>query len=850
MIIQKQKQEMQKLSLSAGYPFFRSVWLVIFLLVVKGAIFAQQMTITGTVTDAQTGEPIPNVNIVFKGTTFGTVTDSIGNYLINKSIDADTLVFSAVGFYSVEKIVHDLSSGFLSVKLKAETFDIKEIEVAPDEGPVRRLLQKIIGNREKNNPDKHLRYSYRKYSRWEYQINHVSDNIVNSRAFRNNQHVFQRDADSSRYLPLYFAEQLAFNEVQKNPPKQRSTVIADKTNGVGILDELQISGYTSALDMEVNYYNNFINLFTQNFVSPVADNGWFYYKYFLADSTVVDGHKHYRVNFQPRRSGENTFKGYFIAEDRFYSIVEIDGDLSSTSKINFLKSLRLKSEYTFVRDSLPFYKRNQIDALFYVNPFQSADNPKKSLSVFFRQTATIDQVSIGNGPAIELSTPKARYETIYLPDSRGKDPKFWEQNRMEELNKKQQEIEQIIDSISRIRAIQLTNNLARMTMTGYYDIGKFELGPYYSFFNTNKVEDRHFFFGGRTSSEISEKMMFRGGLGYATRTNKIDGMAGFGYKFSTPFRRVLEMSYDDKMVRHGENEKILYLYENSTTATENNLVSQLLKHDELDEIFREQRYRTTYQHEWYPGLQNTLTTSYTRHYSPEFYPFLRNQELVGSVSALEISLDTRFSAQEKFVDEGFLRIYMETPYPIVHFTMAGGKVFYGSRSSWYGRLAATVKQEVFLGQSRFDYAVESGIFLGKLPYTMLDIPRGNETLGYYTYDFNMLNYLEFVHDKYLHMYLEHHLNGFFFRRMPLLKKTDFREVFSAKMMIGSLSDKHQKIVAFPSVITKMNNPYIELGAGVENIFKMFRVEAIWRLNSKSVIDAPMFGIRAKFELAL
>ena len=48
----------------------------------------------------------------------------------------------------------------------------------------------------------------------------------------------------------------------------------------------------------------------------------------------------------------------------------------------------------------------------------------------------------------------------------------------------------------------------------------------------------------------------------------------------------------------------------------------------------------------------------------------------------------------------------------------------------------------------------------------------------------------------------------------------------------------------------MDNPYVELGAGIENIFKMFRVEAVWRVNPKSVIGAPAFGIRAKFELAL
>ncbi|MEL7587709.1 MAG: DUF5686 family protein [Prolixibacteraceae bacterium] len=841
---------MQKYRLSPGYFAMRNMYVAILLLFTQLAAVSQPVTVSGSVTDARTGEPVPYVSIVFKHTTVGTITDSLGVFTVTRPANADTLHFSAIGYHSTDRVLPGMGKVSLSVILRPETFDISEIEVAPDDGPVRRLLQKIIDNKEKNDPDRHNRYSYRKYTRWEYQINHIDEKIINSRAFRDNQSVFQTDSDSSRFLPLYLSEQLVFNEVQKDPAKQRSTVIADKTNGVGILDDLEISGYTSALDIEVNYYKNHINLFTQNFISPVAENGWFYYQYFLADSAVVDGHKQYRVHFQPRRQGENTFKGYFITEDRHYSIVEIDGRLSSTMHINFLKSLRLKSFYAFVDGSAPFYKKNEIEALFDIIPFKTNNPDKKRLSVYYKQTANIDQVSFGHTAPIELSTPKARYETIYLPDAYGKDPQFWEQNRMEEMSEKQRQIEQIIDSISQIRIINLTNNLARMTMTGYYDIGKFELGPYSSFFNTNKVEDKHFFFGGRTSTEISERMMFWGGLGYGTRTKKIDGMAGFGYKFNSPHRRVLELAYDDKMIRHGENEKILHLYENLTSATENNLISQLLKHDELDEIFREQRYKASYEHEWYTGLQHTFSGSYTRHYSPEFYPFLRNNIPDGSVSAFEVSLDTRLSKEEKFVDEGFLRIFLETPYPIVHFTMAGGKIFYDNRQSWYGRLAATVKQEVFFGQSELDYAVESGIYFGKLPYTMLDIPRGNETLGYYTYDFNMLNYLEFVHDKYIHTFVEYHLNGFFFRRIPLLKKTDLREVFSAKMMVGSVSDKHQEVIAFPSVISKMENPYIELGAGIENIFRMFRVEAIWRLNSTSVAGAPSFGLRAKFELGL
>jgi hypothetical protein len=94
------------------------------------------------------------------------------------------------------------------------------------------------------------------------------------------------------------------------------------------------------------------------------------------------------------------------------------------------------------------------------------------------------------------------------------------------------------------------------------------------------------------------------------------------------------------------------------------------------------------------------------------------------------------------------------------------------------------------------------------------------------------------------------MNGFLIRRVPLLRKTAFREVFSSKMMIGRLSDKHQDVLSFPSSITKMEKPYVELGAGLENILSMFRVEAIWRVTPKSEIGAPSFGFRALFYIGL
>jgi hypothetical protein len=811
--------------------------------------FSQPTVVRGKVTDQETGHPIPYVTILFKKTPIGTTTDSLGVFQLTSKNKVDSIQFTTVGYLGKSFGIKPFTTNELSVSLQPDLIKISEVTVLPDDGPVRRILKEMVNRKRENNPAKYPRYSYRKYTKWEYHLNNVGPKMIQSRAFKNDQSVFKTAEDSSRFLPIYFSEQLVYNEIQRNPSRQKSTVLADKTSGVGVLDDYEISGYTSALDMEVNFYDNYINLFSQNFVSPLADNGWFYYKYFLADSTIQNGVKQYRIQFIPRRAGDKAFKGFLTTENKEFSLIEVDGTLASTANLNFLKSMRLTGNYQMVNDSIPFFRRNQIDAIFNYVPLNN--NPsKKPISLFFTQSSVIDSVSVNQEEDVKLATGNGRYETIQLPDSKDRDQNYWETHRLEELNPREKLITATIDSVSQIKAIKFADNLTRMSMTGYYDLGKFEFGPYASTINTNKVEGLHLFAGVRTSSEISTRYMIWGGLGYGFRNKKINGIAGFGYKFPTINRQLVKVSYDDKIVRSGENEKILFLYENALSPTENNLISQIFKRDELDELFREQKMATSYEYEWHPGLMNKISANYTRHYSPEFYPFIRAGLPVDHVSALDVMVDTRFSWQEKVIDDKFLRVYMATDYPIIHFAMGGGKVFYSGKENYYGKVLTTIEQYLKIGQTGFNYAIEGGMYFGKLPYTMLDIPRGNETQGLFSYDFNMLNYMEYVHDKYLHAYLEYHLNGFVFNRLPLLKRIGLREVLSAKGMIGSLNDKHQQIVEFPLSISKMNNPYIELGAGVENIFRLFRVEAVWRVNNKSLLGAPTFGLRAKFEIKL
>jgi hypothetical protein len=814
------------------------------------AATAQQTILSGKVLDSHTNEPLPYVNVYIKGTNIGAISDTAGFFKLIIPTKSDSVYFSAVGFHTTSMAIKTNSRNTITVKLEPDNIALKSINVAPDDGPMRALFKNITDNKKKNNPEKHQRFEYEKYTKWEYRVNNVGDKLAQSNLFKSNPSVFKTDSANNRYLPVYFSEQIVHNEFQRAPLRQKSTILADKTSGIGLLNDYQISGYTSGLDIEVNFYDNFINLFSQNFVSPIADNGWFYYKYYLADSTITQKGTLYKVRFVPRRVGDKVFIGYFTVEDQRFSLVDMDAKLASTSQINFLKRMRLAATYQAIDDTIPFYKRNLIEANIDYMPIQTARDSQR-IEVAYTQLSVIDKVKVGIPEPIELTKKNLAYESVAVKGAYSRDTAYWNQARAVQLTETDLMLYTTIDSVNQIPTIKKLDQLGRMFMTGYYDVGKIEIGPYDYMINLNKVEGTHLFFGARTSSEVWENHMVWGGLGYGTLNKEFVGRLGYGCKFDTPGRQVMKLFYSDDIIRIGENEKILYLYENMLSPSENNLVSYFFQRDELDELIRQHRVAATYEHEWYSGLMSKLNLQYLRQSSPVFYPFVYNGDAVSGIDSYDASIDFRWSWKEKFIDDGFQRLYYSTDYPIVHLTIGGGKYQFADVSSSYGRVHATIKQNVFLQQAYLKYAIEGGAYFGKLPYTLLEIPRGNETYGYYTYDFNLMNYLEFVHDRYAHAYFEYHMNGLFFKRLPLLKHLGLREVVSAKGMVGDLSDKQTTLINLPSSISAGNGkPYLEVGIGAENVLRFFRVEGIYRVTHANNMLAPRFGIRVKFEVKL
>ena len=90
-------------------------------------LYAQERTITGQVTDLSNEETLPGVNILVKGTTIGTVSDVEGNYRLTAPEDAETLVFSSVGYTSEEVAINGQST--INLELSPDIQSLQEIVV-------------------------------------------------------------------------------------------------------------------------------------------------------------------------------------------------------------------------------------------------------------------------------------------------------------------------------------------------------------------------------------------------------------------------------------------------------------------------------------------------------------------------------------------------------------------------------------------------------------------------------------------------------------------------------------------------------------------------------------------------
>lgn len=226
----------------------------------------------------------------------------------------------------------------------------------------------------------------------------------------------------------------------------------------------------------------------------------------------------------------------------------------------------------------------------------------------------------------------------------------------------------------------------------------------------------------------------------------------------------------------------------------------------------------------------------------------------------EITSVLRFAPNELFYQGMAYRTPVITKYPIFQLSYIQGVDGLFNGEYTFSKLKFNVFKRFYLGPLGYtNTEIETGKIFGEIPFPLMFVHRANQTYSYQLRSYNLMNFLEFVSDEYVSLYLEHHFNGLIFNRIPLFNRLQLREIISFKGIYGNVTDKNNPnvtpglmqfptdIYGNPTTFTLKNGPYMEASVGVGNILKVFRVDLVKRLSYLNNPIVQEWGIRVRFK---
>ncbi|HMT29712.1 MAG TPA: DUF5686 family protein, partial [Bacteroidia bacterium] len=468
---------------------------------------------------------------------------------------------------------------------------------------------------------------------------------------------------------------------------------------------------------------------------------------------------------------------------------------------------------------------------------------KDGIGLIGRRSASYKDFKI-NEPAPD-SIYSGSVDIKVLDASVSKSEDFWATARHDSLSDREKKIYHMVDTIKTLPAFKTYVDLVTLIVTGYYDAGKFEIGPYFTLYSFNAIEGSRFKFGGRTTNDFNERLRLEGYVAYGTKDEKFKYMGGFRYYLHTKPREAIGFRYKNDVAQLGQSDNAFQ---------DDNILASLFRRNPATKLTQMEGYKVYYEREWFSGYSHklSLTTGKLSPLGELDYSYYTNEEKSDSNSTInttELTIQVRFAFREKFVEGETGRISLGSEYPVTQLIYTAGMKGVLESDFAYHKLIAKVDDIVKVPPFGYTYyALEAGKTWGTVPYPLLNVHQGNESYFYDYAAFNMMNYYEFISDQYASLFVVQHFEGFFLDKVPLLRKLKWREVASLRAVYGSLSDENLNILVNPEDIGSLSaKPYVEAGFGVENIFKILRFDFMYRLAYLDKPDISKFGIRGSLQ---
>ena len=805
------------------YNWKAYVFPVFFCLFIPFVSSAQVTKIMGSVRDGQSKEAIPFVNIIIAGSTVGTLTDFNGNFALEFKQKSDSIKAFLIGYNASTKKIQPGQFQTINFELLPQDFNLPELTIRYKGNPAEVLLEKVIRNKDKNCLKSFETYQYEAYTKVQIDANNISERFRNRKMLKKFDFVWNYLDTSTltgkSFLPVLITETMSDVFYRKSPQAKKEIITASSISG---FENASVSQFLGHLSEQVDIYKNFIPLFGKNFVSPVADFAIDYYKVYLVDSAFIGNNWCYHIMFKPRRKQELTFAGNLWINDTSFAVKKFRMRVADDANVNFINDLETEQEFTWTGNRFWMLTRDVLNA-----DFNIVDDAKKTLGFYGHRT------SLYRNFQFDIPGDKRFFHgatNIFIdPESTGKSKEYWDDKRPEKLSTREKSIYSMVDSVKSIPVFRTYIDVIYAIFTGYLKWGKVEIGPYAKLFSYNSMEGARFRFGLRTSNKFSKKIQIEGYLAYGTFDRKFKYGGDVIYMFSKNPRRDLTAGFKYDIEQLGSS---------PTAFATDNILSSLFHRGPNNKLTMVREYQVCYEHEWFNGFLNRIHLIHRELFplgSTEFVIFPESRavpEFMNSIYTSEIQIDARFSFHERFVSAAFTRVTISSAYPIVQVSYTYGMPNAFKSDFGYQKLVLYCSQWfnfATIGWSK--YIIEAGKIWGTVPYPLLRIHDGNQSFFYDDRSSNLMNYYEFVSDTWISAVYTHHFGGLLFNKIPLLRKLKWREVAHVRAVYGTLSDQNAQYSLFPGNMRSFEQkPYYEAGVGIENIFKIIKIDAVWRMS--------------------
>ena len=830
---------MRRIQESRVFYLFPLVFFVLF----AGFVQAQETIVQGKVTDSNSGDPIPFVNVIFKGTAIGTTTDFDGNYLIKTGKPTDTLITSYIGYKSRSKAVKRGGKQTINFQLNEDITNLQEVVVMSGENPAFEILRNVVQNRDKNDKRKLTAYEYDTYTKIEIDIDHISDQFREKKIVQKITQVMdsvERIAgeDGKPILPIYITESVSKLYYRDNPSLKTEHILKSKINGVGMEDGTTTIQFIGSSFQEYNFYQNWLNIVSKDFVSPIADGWRLYYEYDLTDSLFIGDDFCYRLDFYPKSPQDLAFTGIIWITKKEFALKQIDASVGSQANLNFVEKIKIQQELapTELGPWLPVKNRVLIDV------GEVSKNSAGMLAKFY----TSNKNFIVNRPL-----EPAYYERPILvaEDARMfEEEKYWDTLRHEPLSETEKNVYRMIDTLRNIPVVKTYTDIIKAFLDGYVKVGKVEIGPYLGFIAWNNIEGLRLQFGFKTNINFSKRWIYGAQLGYGFADTRIKYTASATKIISKHRWTTLSFRVRSDISRIGIDEESL---------ADNPIFLAATRWGFFRRGYYFNEYRVAFQRELFKGFTQKISFrnwTFDPTFNFGFYedPSDVNSAVLEEFISSEVSLESRYARDELFIQNDNERLSLGTvKWPVITLKYTRGiSGVFGSDFD-YHKLRLSVKKRIRFGPLGYSYLTVTGenVF-NTLPYPLLALHLGNQSPLYSTVTFSLMNYGEFVSDHFASLQYQHYFEGLFLNRVPLLRKLNWRLLGTANILAGGMRQANKDLIADTNSSGEKvdevgflgDKPYVELGYGVENIFRFLRVDFVHRLSYLENDNARKFGV--------